>query len=69
MIRSPCINVCKMDATSGLCTGCFRTLDEITVWSRVDDAARANILAAVAQRRLASDPQQVIPAAQGVHHV
>ncbi len=51
MIASPCINVCKMDAQTSLCTGCFRTLDEITVWSRIDDARRLDILAAVARRR------------------
>ena len=52
MIPSPCINICKMDAENGLCLGCFRTLDEITVWSRTDDSTRARILAAVAQRQL-----------------
>ena len=51
MIASPCINVCKMDALSGLCTGCFRTIDEITLWSRIDDARRQDILAAVTRRR------------------
>ncbi len=51
MIQSPCINICKMDAASGLCRGCHRTLDEIAAWSRLDDAARTNILAAVASRR------------------
>lgn len=68
MIQSPCINICKMDAASGLCAGCFRTIDEITVWSRVDDAARANILAAVARRRLENDPQQGMPAMHGNQH-
>ena len=29
---SPCISVCRMDAVSGLCEGCFRTLDEIAAW-------------------------------------
>nr|MBL8409849.1 DUF1289 domain-containing protein [Dechloromonas sp.] len=51
MLASPCINVCKMDPASKLCTGCYRTIDEITVWSRTDDAERARILAAVARRR------------------
>lgn len=51
MLPSPCINLCKMDAQSGLCLGCFRTIDEITAWSRADDAVRAAILAAVARRR------------------
>jgi uncharacterized protein len=56
MIASPCINICKMDAQSGLCAGCFRTIDEIATWSQADDARRVSILAAAAQRRLEQDP-------------
>ncbi|MDP2882503.1 MAG: DUF1289 domain-containing protein [Azonexus sp.] len=55
---SPCINICKMDASNGLCQGCFRTLDEITVWSRLDDAGRQHILADVARRRREQAPQE-----------
>jgi hypothetical protein len=51
MIASPCINVCRMDPASGLCAGCYRSLDEIAAWSRLDDAGRIVILAAVARRR------------------
>ena len=51
MIASPCINLCQMDPASGLCRGCLRTLDEIAGWSRLDDAGRLAILAAVAGRR------------------
>jgi predicted Fe-S protein YdhL (DUF1289 family) len=58
MITSPCINICQMDKDSGLCQGCLRTIDEITVWSRLDDPARIRILADVAQRRLAHVPNQ-----------
>ena len=29
---SPCISVCRMHATTGLCEGCFRTRDEIAAW-------------------------------------
>ena len=58
MVASPCINVCKMDALNGLCTGCFRTIDEITVWARIDDARRLEILAAVAKRRQEHDPRE-----------
>lgn len=51
MCPSPCINLCKMDAQSGLCLGCCRTLTEITRWAHIDDAARAAILTAVGQRQ------------------
>lgn len=56
MASSPCINLCKMDAATGFCQGCFRTLDEIAAWSRLDDAKQISILAAVAQRRLEGAP-------------
>ncbi|MGR6805170.1 DUF1289 domain-containing protein [Sphaerotilus natans] len=50
-VASPCINVCRLDAGSGLCVGCLRTLDEIAAWSRLDDAARAAILDLLPARR------------------
>jgi predicted Fe-S protein YdhL (DUF1289 family) len=40
-----------MDAASGLCTGCLRTLDEIAAWSVMDDDARRAVLAAASTRR------------------
>ena len=57
MVQSPCINICKMDTANGLCTGCWRTLDEIAAWSRLDDTARSAILTAVQQRRQNQPPQ------------
>jgi hypothetical protein len=48
---SPCVNVCALDPGSGLCYGCLRTLDEISVWSRATNQERLDILAAVERRR------------------
>jgi len=50
-VPSPCISVCRIDAASGLCVGCLRTLDEIAAWGSLDDAARRMVWHAVAQRR------------------
>jgi len=50
-VPSPCISVCAMDAASGLCTGCLRTLDEIAAWSVMDDDAKRAVLAAASTRR------------------
>ena len=35
IVPSPCISVCRISADSGLCEGCFRTLGEISAWSRL----------------------------------
>lgn len=51
MLPSPCINLCKMHPTVGLCQGCYRTLEEIGRWSRTEDTERAKILEAIVERR------------------
>ena len=50
-VASPCISVCRIDAASGLCVGCLRTLDEIAAWGVLDDAARRAVWGAIAKRR------------------
>lgn len=56
-IPSPCVNVCKMDAASGWCEGCLRTLDEIAGWSALDAAARRAVWAQLPLRRARLKPQ------------
>jgi predicted Fe-S protein YdhL (DUF1289 family) len=50
-IRSPCINVCVVDAVTGLCTGCYRTLAEIAGWTAMTEAERARIMRELPSRR------------------
>lgn len=50
-VPSPCISVCKMDARSGWCEGCLRTLDEIAAWSVMDDAQKLAVWQLLVQRR------------------
>ncbi|MDF1484475.1 DUF1289 domain-containing protein [Ramlibacter sp. H39-3-26] len=47
---SPCVSVCRMNAQTGLCEGCFRTVDEIRQWAMADAPARRTIWARVAKR-------------------
>lgn len=49
-IESPCTNVCRIDAASGWCVGCGRTIDEIVRWGATDDADRAAVLAVLPSR-------------------
>jgi predicted Fe-S protein YdhL (DUF1289 family) len=57
-VPSPCSSVCRMGAATGLCEGCFRTLDEIRDWSTSNDAAKLQVWAAIAQRIAAAHPQE-----------
>ena len=40
MIKSPCVNVCKIDYERGYCIGCNRTIEEITNWSSFNDSQK-----------------------------
>ncbi len=52
---SPCVHICLMDYSQGLCIGCHRTLDEITYWVTYTAARKIEVLAAVAARRAAAE--------------
>ena len=54
-VPSPCVSVCVMDADSGLCKGCWRTLDEIAAWSTLPDAGKRTVWARIAQRATAQE--------------
>ena len=49
-LPSPCISVCRMDAASGLCEGCLRTLDEIAAWGTMDNGGKRAVWALIEQR-------------------
>ena len=50
-MKSPCNKVCVMDAQSGYCRGCGRTLDEIARWSEMSEAEQRAVLALLPARR------------------
>ncbi|MCX7159161.1 MAG: DUF1289 domain-containing protein [Proteobacteria bacterium] len=54
-IKSPCVEVCRMDPAKAVCAGCFRTLDEIARWRDMDDPEREAVLTAIALRRARPD--------------
>ena len=53
---SPCIAVCRINATTRLCDGCFRTIDEIRDWIIMPPAERQKLLVELRQRRMAQSP-------------
>jgi predicted Fe-S protein YdhL (DUF1289 family) len=50
LVSSPCIKVCVIDAASGLCSGCGRSLDEIARWGGMTEAARLAAMATLPAR-------------------
>lgn len=42
---SPCIRVCVVHPEARICTGCYRTTDEISRWSRMSQQERQEIMA------------------------
>jgi predicted Fe-S protein YdhL (DUF1289 family) len=52
MLPSPCISVCRMDAASGLCEGCMRTLDEIAAWGMMDNRSKRMVWKEIELRAL-----------------
>ena len=53
-VPSPCISVCRIDADSGCCDGCLRTLGEISAWSRLDNDAKRGVWRIIEQRAATS---------------
>ncbi len=51
-VASPCISICRMDEASGWCEGCLRTLDEIAVWSLLDDEDKRAVWVELSRRRV-----------------
>ena len=48
--ESPCIKICVIHPETRLCTGCARSIEEITVWSRLSPDARRAIMADLPNR-------------------
>lgn len=44
-IESPCVKICLIHPEARICTGCFRTVKEITDWSRLAPEERQQIMA------------------------
>ena len=44
MIKSPCKNICSIDKETGLCLSCYRTINEIALWIKLDDIKKKKII-------------------------
>lgn len=58
-LPSPCINICRMHEPSGLCEGCFRTIDEIVRWGSSTPAYKRQIWYEIKQRVQAAEEEKM----------
>lgn len=60
-VPSPCNSVCRVNARSGLCEGCLRTLDEIAGWGQLPPAGQRAVWERLAQRAQSPVPPAPLP--------
>ena len=53
LIESPCVKVCAIDATTGWCLGCGRSMAEIASWSTLAPERRRAVTAELETRKAA----------------
>ncbi len=65
---TPCLNICVVEPSSGLCIGCGRTTTEIAQWPGMSEPQRLAVMAILPERlqRLTarprgSDGERVLP--------
>ncbi|MEN8893384.1 DUF1289 domain-containing protein [Planktotalea arctica] len=52
-LDSPCIQICVVHPETRLCTGCNRSIDEISAWSKMTPEVRRLIMAELPKREAA----------------
>ena len=56
-IESPCVDICQLNPASGVCLGCFRTMDEISVWVEMSYDDKREVLLLAKERQLLMLPE------------
>jgi uncharacterized protein len=47
---TPCLNICVIEPSTGLCIGCGRTVAEVSRWPSLTESERLAIMATLAGR-------------------
>lgn len=53
IVQSPCVGVCAVSEATGLCEGCYRTLDEIRDWWNMESTEQQKVIENLQQRQMA----------------
>ena len=50
-MKSPCINVCKLNSAQNICVGCYRSIGEIASWASLTDKEKQIVLVNAEKRK------------------
>lgn len=50
-IASPCVKLCGIHPRAKICTGCYRTMDEIMQWGQLSHEERAELMEELPNRQ------------------
>jgi len=50
-VESPCVKVCVVHPEARICTGCLRSIEEISGWGRMTTDQRQSILSELPDRK------------------
>lgn len=60
-VKSPCIGTCMLFPGTQMCSGCFRTVDEVRDWIEMTDDERLAVVAELDERRKIHGPPRLPP--------
>ena len=49
-IDSPCVQICMIHPEADICVGCYRTREEIMIWSKISPEARRAVMENLSER-------------------
>ncbi|MBE0453853.1 DUF1289 domain-containing protein [Roseovarius autotrophicus] len=49
-VESPCVRICVVHPEARICTGCLRSIDEISRWSKMNNDERRAVMTALPDR-------------------
>ena len=55
---SPCVKICLIHPKERLCTGCLRSIEEISIWSQLSPEARKTLMQELPARQAAFHKRQ-----------
>jgi predicted Fe-S protein YdhL (DUF1289 family) len=60
-IKSPCIGTCLLFPGTQMCSGCFRTVDEVRDWIGMTDDERRSVMEKLPEREKIHGPRRLRP--------